>query len=79
MLGTAKEPESLQTEAYFTCRRWLVRTADLLRKVQLSGRKPTHWQLRDVLSVLQAESLQAPPVLEVKLAAGTTLRPSDTP
>ena len=49
--GVDEEPESAQGEAYFSCRRWLVRTADLLHKVQLSGREPTDWQLRDILGL----------------------------
>ena len=77
VLGTDDEETALLLrEAYINCRRWLVRTANLLRKVQLYGREPTPWQLRDILSVLQPDCLQAPPVLKLMLAAGSILNNS---
>lgn len=56
------------------CHRWLTLKAPLLRRIHLTGHYPELGHFRDVFSILQAQSLRLPPILEVKLSSGSMVQ-----
>ena len=62
--------DGVSRDSYSACRHWLTLKTPLLQRIQLVGKDPQAWQLRDLFSVFQSPILHSPPVLQVKLTAG---------